>query len=304
MTSILPPHNYILDFSRDYPPDYGTLLDAACPPERVDLSAVSGTHLYCGPEAGNAIAAAVHARGTHGIHFIDTGDYHYVTKFMADEIRESFCLIQIDHHTDLQPGAFDAADGSTLSCGSWVRSVLQTNPFLQRLLLIGPPAESIRAAKADPVCQTGIRDGKILCISSEDLAADLSVGGTVFSAIGTAIISPPHEVLSPYLSINGVPSSVAPALFPPPDTGLPIYLSIDRDILCRKDAVTDWDQGDMTLSDLTGLLRRLLTGRRLLGADLCGGLSASDASPEAAAVNLRCDRALYHLLCSCFSSSQ
>ena len=265
-------HNYILDFSRDYPPDYGTLLDAACPPERVDLSAVSGTHLYCGPEAGNAIAAAIHARGTHGIHFIDTGDYHYVTKFMTDEIHESFCLIQIDHHTDLQPGAFDAADGSTLSCGSWVRSVLQTNPFLQRLLLIGPPAESILAAQADPVCQSGVRDGKIRFISAEDLTAYSSAGET--------------------------------ADFSPLAAGLPVYLSIDKDILCREDAVTDWDQGDMTLPDLTGLLRRLLAGRRLLGADLCGGLSASDASPEAAAVNLRCDRALYQLLCSFFSSSR
>ena len=191
---------------------------------------------------------------------------------MTDEIHESFCLIQIDHHTDLQPGAFDAADGSTLSCGSWVRSVLQTNPFLQRLLLIGPPAESILAAQADPVCQSGVRDGKIRFISAEDLTAYSSAGET--------------------------------ADFSPLAAGLPVYLSIDKDILCREDAVTDWDQGDMTLSDLTGLLRRLLAGRRLLGADLCGGLSASDASPEAAAVNLRCDRALYQLLCSFFSSSR
>ena len=263
--------SYILDFSKDYPPDYGTLLDAACPPERVDLSAVSGTHLYCGPEAGNAIAAAIRARGTHGIHFIDTGDYHYVTKFMTDAIREPFCLIQIDHHTDLQPGAFDAVDGSTLSCGSWVRSVLQTNAFLRRLLLIGPPAEAILAAQADPICQSGIRDGRVLFIPAEDLSID----GTVLSASETANL-------------------------PPLSADLPAYLSIDKDVLCRRDAVTDWDQGDMTLSDLTSLLRRLLSGRRLLGADLCGGLPASGASPETAAVNLRCDRALYHLLCPCF----
>ena len=54
---------------------------------------------------------------------------------------------------------------------------------------------------------------------------------------------------------------------------LPVYLSIDLDVLSTEFARTDWDQGDMTLNgllDMIGLIRR---HHRILGADICGGLA-------------------------------
>ncbi len=83
-----------------------------------------------------------------------------------------------------------------------------------------------------------------------------------------------------------------PALSALPE--LPVYLSVDTDVLSPAYARTDWDQGDMTLDELSGALRRLTAGRRILGVDLCGGLTPEKgASPEDLALNASTGEALY-----------
>ena len=37
-----------------------------------------------------------------GIHFLDSGNYHYVTGIMTEQIKQGFSLILFDHHTDMQ----------------------------------------------------------------------------------------------------------------------------------------------------------------------------------------------------------
>ena len=75
---------------------------------------------------------------------------------------------------------------------------------------------------------------------------------------------------------------------------LPVYLSIDLDVLSADYARTDWDQGTMTLPELEGALRRLTERRRLLGVDLCGGNTLQKgASPEDLALNAGTGEALY-----------
>lgn len=61
-----------------------------------------------------------------------------------------------------------------------------------------------------------------------------------------------------------------------PDDGLPLYLSIDIDVLSRKYARTGWDQGDMSLKELTTILSGLRSrrgGHGIIGADICGGIT-------------------------------
>lgn len=83
-----------------------------------------------------------------------------------------------------------------------------------------------------------------------------------------------------------------PALRTLPD--LPVYLSVDLDVLSWSYARTDWDQGGMTLDELTGVLRQLKAFRRILGVDLCGGMTEEKgASPEDLALNTSTGEALY-----------
>jgi hypothetical protein len=51
---------------------------------------------------------------------------------------------------------------------------------------------------------------------------------------------------------------------------LPIYISIDKDVLCTDDAITDWDQGDMKLSTMLDMLSELCGNHKIIGVDICG----------------------------------
>lgn len=75
---------------------------------------------------------------------------------------------------------------------------------------------------------------------------------------------------------------------------LPLYLSIDLDVLSPAYARTDWDQGGMTLDQLLGALGRLVAKHTILGVDLCGGnTEQKGASPEDLALNASTGEALY-----------
>jgi len=77
---------------------------------------------------------------------------------------------------------------------------------------------------------------------------------------------------------------------------LPVYLSIDLDVLSTEYARTDWDQGDMTLGELCGAIGELTAAHTILGVDICGGNTIEKgASPEDLALNASTGEALYGL---------
>lgn len=51
---------------------------------------------------------------------------------------------------------------------------------------------------------------------------------------------------------------------------LSIYISIDKDVLCKQDAVTDWDQGTMRLKELILVLKEVCRDNKVVGIDICG----------------------------------
>lgn len=78
--------------------------------------------------------------------------------------------------------------------------------------------------------------------------------------------------------------------------GQPIYISIDLDVLSREYARTDWDQGTMSLDDLTEAVLELKKSTRIIGVDICGGLTIQKgASPEDLAINAGTEKALISL---------
>lgn len=77
--------------------------------------------------------------GIYGIHFIDSGNYHYVTKILTDRIDSKFSLVLYDHHTDMQKPLIE---GMT-SCGDWAAQVIMENKNLVQLILVGATNEDI-----------------------------------------------------------------------------------------------------------------------------------------------------------------
>ena len=228
--------NYVFDFTHCYKEHYPHL-------QYFDCSDIEGTRLFCEKKAEDRLKSIIKENGISGIHFIDSGDYHYITKFMTDFIKEPFDLVLIDHHTDMQSSIV----GDMLSCGNWAKKVL-SNPYLHQLYLIGPEKHDLRSVE---------NQSKVIDISIEELEQGCSI---------------------------------------PLETKYPVYISIDKDVLSEKYAITNWNQGDMSLGMLENVLAYFLKQCEVIGIDICGDDPEMEDFPEyikAERINSLSDEALY-----------
>jgi hypothetical protein len=172
--------------------------------EWIDLRNARGTDGYCDDEAQDAIRRILRERGVavKSVHFIDNGNYHYLSKLFLEMMDETFDLLVLDNHSDMQTPAF----GDILSCGSWVKNVLDSNANVDSVYLCGVDGEKV------------------------DLKQIIK---------GTN----------------------------------PLYISIDKDILSKRDYVTNWNQGSLGINELEAVLREVMAHRNVCGVDICGGIN-------------------------------
>lgn len=194
----------------------------AIPHRWVDLTDLTGVCGYCDSEALLAIEERA-GESPQGVHFIDGGNYHYVSYAMAGQQEEPFTLVVFDHHTDMVPPSFEGL----LSCGCWVKRALEDTEKLREVILIGVADELSETIESE------LRDRVTLYTES------MIVDNSWLS----------HLVLC---------------------LKRPVYLSIDKDVLSKEEAVTDWDQGTMTLDQLIEAVRLIKDTVPILGADVCG----------------------------------
>lgn len=191
----------------------------------MDFTKTTGVNCYCTEEAGEEIKARIKEFDCSGIHFLDSGNYHYLSKFWTEKIEEPFSLVVFDHHTDMQEASF----WGLLSCGSWVRECILSNKYIKEVCVIGPPS------KAFLECEKELLE-KVIPINREDMKQDKSQW---------------HEFLKR-------------------NKDIPVYLSLDKDILSLEEARTNWDQGDVSFEEIKEWLYELFSQCFVLGADVCG----------------------------------
>lgn len=210
----------------------------------VRLEDLSGTNCYCDEPAVWAIREKIREFALSGIHFIDSGNYHYMTRIWMDKAKSPFSLLVFDNHTDMQPPAF----GGLLSCGGWIADALESVELLDHVFLVGPDQPAF-----DQVQQT--YKERVTFLSREDLQAARQTDSS--SGVAASFL----EMLSEYEKKAGKLS--------------PVYLSVDKDVLNEQEVKTTWSQGDMSLTELKSCLEELqsfLKARKLplQAADVCG----------------------------------
>lgn len=249
--------NMILDFSHVYRDEDIKDIDRF---RYIDCSDIQETDMYCSKNAYEKIWGRIESYGIQGIHYIDSGNYHYITKIITDHITEPFGLVMYDHHTDMQIPMVP----EMMSCGDWAGQALSQNKNLRQLVIVGPPESDIEQTLES---YSGSQSGRLLTFSAEDLHGDL---------------------LENKLKLIR--------------TDLPLYISIDKDVLGTEYSETNWSQGDMSIDGLERLLSVFFGGQgeeknsdacrnderyagdirhsRILGIDICGEIQTDIPVPE------------------------
>lgn len=249
--------NMILDFTHVYRDEDIKDIDRF---RYIDCSDIQETDMYCSKNAYEKIWGRIEPYGIQGIHYIDSGNYHYITKIITDHITEPFGLVMYDHHTDMQIPMVP----EMMSCGDWAGQTLIQNKNLRQLVVVDPPESDIEQTLES---YSGSQSGRLLTFSAEDLHGDL---------------------LENKLKLIR--------------TDLPLYISIDKDVLGTEYTETNWSQGDMSIDGLERLLSVFLGGQgeekntdacrnderyaggirhsRILGVDVCGEVQTDISVPE------------------------
>lgn len=251
----------VLDFTHTYRTEWVETYSSL---RRLDCSHVEGTDMYCTPEAEQELADMLESFPAEGIHFLDSGNYHYMTRLFTGRIGRPYQLVLFDNHTDMQPTMIP----ELISCGAWAKHVLEEDDYLERLFLIGPARSALDEIETE-------RREKLVCISREEL----EVYGKRYSAAQTDISD--DSVMQTIRQKQQLLKKE-----------IPVYLSIDKDVLCEEAARTNWDQGQMRLSELMELLQWVCRQNTLLGVDICGELP-EELFGEAGQTNEAVNSALY-----------
>ena len=99
----------------------------------LDFRNVEGTRCYLDDLAKETLIKGISDYSPNGIHFIDSGNYHYLSLLWLMKLQEDFNLVLFDHHPDNQPPSF----GQITSCGGWVLEATETLPHLKNVFTYG-----------------------------------------------------------------------------------------------------------------------------------------------------------------------
>ena len=234
-----------------------------------DMRDLSGTNCYCDDAAAEQIRTAMRSERTAGIHFTDTGNYHYMSYLYLSLLQKKTLLVVFDHHTDMQEPAF----GGILSCGGWVKRTVSDLQHVVDAWVIGPEEKDIEAA-------SDAAEEQAFFLSGEKLM-DFRSEGAFEKRIRTLF----RERMEKSMKSVERPEQ--------------IYISVDKDILSPEFASCPWSQGDVTLDELSFMITSVLTeaqkaGLRPAAADICGESVPDD--PEGILKSSIADQRLYDLL--------
>lgn len=219
--------------------------------------------------AGRGAIEALNARlgpPRHGdVHLYGSGDFHHLAHLLVARLDRPVSVIHFDNHPDWTRWP------RTLGCGSWVSRLL-AQPGIARVVTIGPCSADVEAPQMKAADLPALRSGRLEVFPLR--AASTFYAGPAFatpSARGRAGAF--HDGLS-WQGIDadfaGRMEDIASRL-----PQLPVWISLDKDVLAPDEAVTNWDQGHLTLAEVLEAIAIFAARRSVIGMDVCG-----DFSPE------------------------
>lgn len=194
------------------------------------------------------------------LHLLGSGDFHHLAAVLIERAREPVTIVHIDNHPDwvrLAP---------RWHCGSWVNRALRL-PRVERVVTLGPCSDDLVRPDLKGGNLPALEAGRIILFPWEH--APSRVWRRVADGPGRHWENGHihwQNLAQTGLenALNGIISVLSTDA---------VWLSIDKDVLDEREALTNWDQGRMPLSALLRIIDAVGARKRIVGADICGEFS-------------------------------
>jgi hypothetical protein len=189
--------------------------------------------------------------------FFGSGDFHHVTLALLRRLPGRFNLMVLDKHPDWMGGL------PFLHCGTWLAHACKL-PGLQRVFHLGGDLDFDNWFRwLAPWSK--LRSGKIM----------------VFPAVrrfrGKPWDKVAHEPLRAEPATPFGPERIEELLWPyrAELASVPLYISLDKDVMGVEDAIVNWDSGHLCLAEVQAILpaARRFANFQLAGMDIVGDWS-------------------------------
>jgi hypothetical protein len=191
------------------------------------------------------------------VNFVGSGDFHHVSLALLRRIPHPFHLLILDNHPDWMRGI------PFLHCGTWVYHSAQL-PNVQSIFHVGGNVDfdnGFRWLAPWP----WLRSGKIKVIPATRRYERGAWSDLVFPVLRAksgrvATTKRISQIVDPYRAELA---------------RWPLYVSLDKDVLTSREAVVNWDSGNLTFREVFALLNAFAEAAkyRFAGMDVVGDWS-------------------------------
>jgi len=194
------------------------------------------------------------------LHLIGSGDFHHLAAVLMERAREPITIVHIDNHPDwvrLAP---------RWHCGSWVNRALAL-PQVRRIITLGPCSDDLVRPDLKGGNLPALASGKLVLFPWEHAPSRVwrrlpdgpgrqwRDGHIHWENLADTRLETALDAIISLISTDAV------------------WLSIDKDVLDEREALTNWDQGRMPLSALLQIIAAVGARKCIAGADICGEFS-------------------------------
>jgi Arginase family len=196
--------------------------------------------------------------------FMGSGDFHHVTVFLIGLALEHqpapVTIIHFDNHPDWVK--FDEG----MHCGSWINRALE-HPKVAKIITVGVCSHDLRRPEWKGADLSPLSAGRqeIYPYDHAPSRVRRNYGsGACFEQKRRALHWKTIRSLGKETFVDYMLSRIATPS---------VYLTVDKDVLAREDAITNWDQGRMRMPYLLSLVRAIAKRHVVIGADVTGDYS-------------------------------
>lgn len=204
--------------------------------------------------------------------FMGSGDFHHVTALLLENALEKhsgqITVIHFDNHPD-----WVNFEGG-MHCGSWINRAT-SHPKVEKVITIG-------------VCSKDLRNpdwkGANLGLLSQGLLELYPYHHSPSRVLGDYGAGASYKQKDKHIHWQPISEMGEQAFIKMMLTRIKtksVYITIDKDVLTRNDAETNWDQGMMRLPFLLQALREIGEHHTIIGADVNGDYSPPSYSGSA-----------------------
>jgi len=201
----------------------------------------------------------------NAITFVGSGDFHHISSLLISQFKDPLSVIIFDHHPDL------SCLPPSLGCGSWVWDILKKKN-IKKVVSFGPSSADLDTAG---ILTTGLK--AFQNDRFEIYPYKHAPSKSFFRKIPqNSSVSIKSGFLSDEINWKSLESQdlekFAALVFKRIPTRQ-VYVSIDKDCLKAEYALTNWEEGMLSLNELLLMLKLIRSNFEIVGLDILGDYS-------------------------------